>query len=564
MNKKEFMRRLKECLVGLNQTDKREILLDYEEHFLDGIKEGRTEEEISESLGDPKEIAENLRKNNAKSTRGGQNDGVNTAGYIIGIIALAVGSFWVAGLVISVIGTAIGCVLGLVVVAAVPLAPMIKITAIAGMLLVVSVSAMLMMGFAKLTILVIRWFKNMINGLTDSEEKKIKREFKMIKFPAWLWILLAVIAVLSFGGVIYGGINVGVDMVQRYENGDLDAVIDNIEDMENIDDWDEWDDFEFFFDNFDGFRGFGFWRGDASSVSDAHITCSNGIFGLLFIGEGKVLGQETLDLSGVSSVEIVSESAYVTIESGDFGKATVRGKTLFDVNPLVVRKEGSTLKISVGQKVIPRVRNMQLAVVLPESVYDVLDIRNSSGATHVNGIQVDTLIAESSSGVLNIDGGNGTYDTIELTNSSGMITVGDIESVGFFSVKSTSGYVKVDTVSAESFYFKNTSGMIKGTNIKGDIDANTSSGNISIDGQLGLGESSFKCSSGRIALELAPTPMNIKATASSGMVRVEESDTIIENIKTTNSYLGTYYDDSADAANVTADTSSGAVTISFK
>ena len=38
MNKNEFMRKLKDGLVGLNQTDKREILLDYEEHFLDGLK----------------------------------------------------------------------------------------------------------------------------------------------------------------------------------------------------------------------------------------------------------------------------------------------------------------------------------------------------------------------------------------------------------------------------------------------------------------------------------------------------------------------------------------------
>ena len=42
MNKKEFMQKLKDNLMGLNQNDKREVLLDYEEHFLDGKNQGRT------------------------------------------------------------------------------------------------------------------------------------------------------------------------------------------------------------------------------------------------------------------------------------------------------------------------------------------------------------------------------------------------------------------------------------------------------------------------------------------------------------------------------------------
>ena len=54
MTKKEFMQRLKQLLP---ENDKRDILLDYEEHFLSGLTDGKTEEEIVAELGTPEEVA---------------------------------------------------------------------------------------------------------------------------------------------------------------------------------------------------------------------------------------------------------------------------------------------------------------------------------------------------------------------------------------------------------------------------------------------------------------------------------------------------------------------------
>ena len=54
MTKKEYMRKLKRLLPGKEQKD---ILLDYEEHFLTGLSEGKTEEEIASELGSPEEVA---------------------------------------------------------------------------------------------------------------------------------------------------------------------------------------------------------------------------------------------------------------------------------------------------------------------------------------------------------------------------------------------------------------------------------------------------------------------------------------------------------------------------
>lgn len=62
MNRKEFLEELESRLIGVSKEDKKEILQDYEEHFKIGKKKKRAEEEISKSLGEPKKVAEEIRK----------------------------------------------------------------------------------------------------------------------------------------------------------------------------------------------------------------------------------------------------------------------------------------------------------------------------------------------------------------------------------------------------------------------------------------------------------------------------------------------------------------------
>lgn len=57
MIKSEFIASLNQALVGLPQTEKDDILYDYEEHFSIGQEKGKTEAEICDALGDPKAIA---------------------------------------------------------------------------------------------------------------------------------------------------------------------------------------------------------------------------------------------------------------------------------------------------------------------------------------------------------------------------------------------------------------------------------------------------------------------------------------------------------------------------
>jgi uncharacterized membrane protein len=64
MNKKYFMDILSANLKGIPREEKFDIINDFEEHFAIGKENGRSEEELTEALGDPKLIA---RQMNASS-----------------------------------------------------------------------------------------------------------------------------------------------------------------------------------------------------------------------------------------------------------------------------------------------------------------------------------------------------------------------------------------------------------------------------------------------------------------------------------------------------------------
>ena len=61
MKKEDFLEILRDYLKkGFSEDEVMDILRDYEEYFVDGIIEGKSEIEIIQSLGSPKEIANEL------------------------------------------------------------------------------------------------------------------------------------------------------------------------------------------------------------------------------------------------------------------------------------------------------------------------------------------------------------------------------------------------------------------------------------------------------------------------------------------------------------------------
>ncbi|MCM3168044.1 DUF1700 domain-containing protein [Peribacillus frigoritolerans] len=60
MNKEQFLKQLNASLTRLSLDEREDILQDYEEYFEIGMEEGKSEQEISKSLGNPKQISKEL------------------------------------------------------------------------------------------------------------------------------------------------------------------------------------------------------------------------------------------------------------------------------------------------------------------------------------------------------------------------------------------------------------------------------------------------------------------------------------------------------------------------
>jgi len=60
MTKYQFMKQLDSLLKRLSSEERQDILQDFEEHYAFGLQAGKTEEQISASLGSPHQIAKEL------------------------------------------------------------------------------------------------------------------------------------------------------------------------------------------------------------------------------------------------------------------------------------------------------------------------------------------------------------------------------------------------------------------------------------------------------------------------------------------------------------------------
>ena len=61
MNEKQFLEELKSGLHKLPESEREDIIMDFEEHFSIGKEGGKTEEEISKALGSPHQIAKEMK-----------------------------------------------------------------------------------------------------------------------------------------------------------------------------------------------------------------------------------------------------------------------------------------------------------------------------------------------------------------------------------------------------------------------------------------------------------------------------------------------------------------------
>lgn len=63
MRQEQFMSSLSHYLKPLSHVEREDILQDFKEHFINGLADGKTEKDISASLGSPEQIAKDMLAN---------------------------------------------------------------------------------------------------------------------------------------------------------------------------------------------------------------------------------------------------------------------------------------------------------------------------------------------------------------------------------------------------------------------------------------------------------------------------------------------------------------------
>lgn len=88
MNKSEFLAILDKSIGNVSSDIKKEILYDYEEHFSVGLEKGKTEEEVSMALGDPRQLARQFRAECALRHAEGSSTASNVLRAVFAVLGL--------------------------------------------------------------------------------------------------------------------------------------------------------------------------------------------------------------------------------------------------------------------------------------------------------------------------------------------------------------------------------------------------------------------------------------------------------------------------------------------
>ncbi|MCJ1655722.1 DUF1700 domain-containing protein [Staphylococcus sp. NRL 16/872] len=95
MNKNEYLKILDKNLRNLDYEEKKDILNEYETHFYSGLQEGRTEDQISDELGNPKMIARDLNANEAVKKASTDDNFTNISSALLAVMGLGVLNFFI-------------------------------------------------------------------------------------------------------------------------------------------------------------------------------------------------------------------------------------------------------------------------------------------------------------------------------------------------------------------------------------------------------------------------------------------------------------------------------------
>ena len=108
MSKQEYLRLLDRYLTRVTPEERRDILDEYETHFISGKEAGKSEDEIAKELGNPKYIGREMSATAAMDKAESSKNPNHVTNAVLAVMGLSILNFFV---VIVVLTTLIGLLL---------------------------------------------------------------------------------------------------------------------------------------------------------------------------------------------------------------------------------------------------------------------------------------------------------------------------------------------------------------------------------------------------------------------------------------------------------------------
>ncbi|MDZ5255118.1 DUF4097 family beta strand repeat-containing protein [Clostridium sp. LIBA-8841] len=496
MTKQEYLNELRRNLRGFSQEEIDDILYDYEEHFSIGLSSGKTEEEIAEDLGDPKDIAEQYKKAKGNPTieetaryykekakektrafSKSISESSNKTDKLMKIVLFIVLAIILSPIILGIAGSIIGIFIGGISLIFSCLIGMISCIALAA----TSTGGLTSLFFGVIWILISLIFlgilmttlgyygikacivliKKAIEYLTEPKLKDKKPFWNKKAVVGMIVSLVIFIATFSVGlfQTISSGLSIGKDLAPQISNylGEFDYG-------------------QFNFDLF----------GTSHTINDS----------------------ESRSIESVNKITIKSSIADVNILKSDTDELKTELKGKYNSN------DNNTLKLSVTEN------NDNL----------IIETQNSPHNIFSRDLTLNIYIPESYKGdisITNVSGDIKSERVLEL-NSLRMETVsGDIEfnsvSAPTVTANTTSGDIEFNKLNTNTSSLKTVSGDIKASSYVGTLTVDSTSGSIDINLAEVKGASTINSVSGDVELGVeVSNNLALEGKTTSGSIEVAD------------------------------------------
>lgn len=101
MSKQEYLQLLNRYLTRVSPEERQDILNEYETHFISGKEAGKTEEEISRELGNPKDIGREMSASAAVDKAESSRNAGSVTNAVLAVMGLSILNFFVITIVIA-------------------------------------------------------------------------------------------------------------------------------------------------------------------------------------------------------------------------------------------------------------------------------------------------------------------------------------------------------------------------------------------------------------------------------------------------------------------------------